>query len=77
MPAWGEFRMQRARTRLSDTFGVRINGSCSRRDFTDKEESHDDWRRLTPFDNTNECTSLSNGADLTGLTRLYRPISNV
>ena len=67
--------MQRARIRLSDTFGVRING-CSRRDFTDKEAHHDGWRRLTPFDNTNGFTSLSNGADLTGLTRLYRPITN-
>ncbi len=69
--------MQRAGIRLSDIFGVRINDSCCRRDFTDNEEHHDGWRRLTPFDNTNEFTSLSNGADLTGHTRLYRPITNV
>ncbi|MEO0998001.1 MAG: TonB-dependent receptor, partial [Pseudomonadota bacterium] len=64
-------------TRLSGTFGVLINGSYSRRDFTDNEEHHDGWQRLTPAENANEFTTLAAGADLTGVSQLYRPITNI
>ncbi len=64
-------------TRLSDAFAVLVNGSYSRRDFTDKEEHHDGWQRLTPDANGNEFAILSAGADLTGVEQLYRPITNI
>lgn len=64
-------------TRLSENFGILINGSYSRRDFTDKEEHHDGWQRLTPADNGNEFSILGAVADLSNVSQLYRPITNI
>ncbi|MCY4016473.1 MAG: TonB-dependent receptor [Gammaproteobacteria bacterium] len=64
-------------TRLSDNFGVLVNGSYSRRDFADREEHHDGWQRLTPADNENEFSILGAVADLANVSQLYRPITNI
>ena len=68
----GLFSMQ-----ISDTLAFLVNGSFSKRDFTDKEEHTDGWQRLTPEMNANEFSILSAGADLTGVNQLYRPITNI
>ena len=64
-------------TRLSDTFGILANGSYSKRDFTDKEEHTDGWLRLTSDNDAGVFAQLANGADLTGVSQLYRPITNI
>ena len=64
-------------TRLSDKVGLLINGSYSKRDFTDKEVHTDGWQRITPAGNPDEFGALSAGADLTGVSQLYRPITNI
>ena len=62
---------------LTENFGVLFNGSYSERHFTDFEEHHDGWQRLTRMANANEFDLLSAGADLAGVNQLYRPITNI
>lgn len=64
-------------TKLSDSVGILINGSFSQRDFTEREEHHDGWQRLTPTASANEFSILGAVADLTGVDQLYRPITNI
>ncbi|MEM7359036.1 MAG: TonB-dependent receptor [Pseudomonadota bacterium] len=64
-------------TRLSETVGILINGSYSERDFTERSTHTDGWLRLDSVNNAGVFAQLSNGADLTGVSTLYRPITNI
>ncbi len=55
--------------------GLLANGSFARRDFVDREEHTDGFLRLTP--GTVEFDGLVPLAGATGLTEIFRPITNI
>ena len=64
-------------TQLSDSFAILLNGSYSEREFTDKEERTNGWQRITPTGDANEFAILGQVADLSGVSQLYRPNTNI